>query len=604
MEVFIVLKQYALNNPSILNESDAHIVFLSDDYQSYVKLRANLSSEKNLERLGNRFHEKLEEIKKEFLKLSSNINELNNFNSFWGTLIASRNSASTYLLKDIIYAICARDMMIQSSFLILIVDRLSLAETLDNLAQSTGFQSKIFSTFRDKLCFSKTIALMPIRIFYFFTINLTSIFFSKFLKNRRISQSNEKEKTLLVSWITAGSINDQSQYIERNFGPLKDFLTKKNREVWILPLCFNLDRPYLKQLKLMSQSDIQFLFPEQYLNVWDILCVIVGEIRNLRLKWPSMKIQGCDVSKIIKWEAFTHAFGISLLKFNLIYSLFKKLSQTKKELISIIYPFENNPVEKILIRATKFFLPQTHLIGFQHSVWYKEQLGMELSLKESVFHPLPNKIVCSGSSYMEILKNLHFPQTLLTCGPSLRFLDIHKNSFKEWESSKETKKILIILNFDMNQCMEILDKLNQVLKSVKKITISIKSHPLLNKKYLSEYLSSIHFQEYTWVDGRVSALANLSDVVIMPYGSVSNLETIAIGTPLIRIHLENDFNFDPLWESEFSFGDAKSVPELIFILNKALHLNENDKVKLRANAMAMRNKYFQIYSDKAMEVFL
>ena len=88
-------------------------------------------------------------------------------------------------------------------------------------------------------------------------------------------------------------------------------------------------------------------------------------------------------------------------------------------------PLENNPPEKPFILAVREHYPHARLIGFQHTAWLKEQMGIVLLPEELPYHPLPEKIVCSGRRYLDILKSAGFPPDLLVPGPNLRYADVN-----------------------------------------------------------------------------------------------------------------------------------------------------------------------------------
>ncbi len=73
-------------------------------------------------------------------------------------------------------------------------------------------------------------------------------------------------------------------------------------------------------------------------------------------------------------------------------------------------------LKKILIESSREFSPNTEWIGFQHSVWFKEQLGMFLIKNDLASHPLPDKVITSGIKYVYILNEVGFPKGIIHSG--------------------------------------------------------------------------------------------------------------------------------------------------------------------------------------------
>ena len=79
----------------------------------------------------------------------------------------------------------------------------------------------------------------------------------------------------------------------------------------------------------------------------------------------------------------------SYLSYNSIRYLLENLARRNVRVDCFIYPLENNPPEKPFILAVREHYPHARLIGFQHTAWLKEQLGMFLLPEELPYHPLP-----------------------------------------------------------------------------------------------------------------------------------------------------------------------------------------------------------------------
>jgi surface carbohydrate biosynthesis protein (TIGR04326 family) len=285
--------------------------------------------------------------------------------------------------------------------------------------------------------------------------------------------------------------------------------------------------------------------------------------------------------------------------------LLDKFSKQNIRIYQFIYPFENNSSEKPFILAIRQYYPQSKITGFQHTVWFKEQLGFFLLPEEISYHPLPDQIICSGRRYRKILQTSGFPVDMLIPGPNLRFTAVNKNNkTKQSLIRKKYKKALIILNYETNHNLELLEITGKILKQFSNINIFIKSHPTTILKRFDDILDDTDFPVYKWASGSVQECIKKSDVVFMTGGSVSNLETIATGVPLIRISLKNNFDFDCLWD-DYPFAPfTSSVDEISYYLEKAMQGN----LKMRNRLIMFGNKivrnYFEPVTSNNLRLFL
>lgn len=270
-----------------------------------------------------------------------------------------------------------------------------------------------------------------------------------------------------------------------------------------------------------------------------------------------------------------------------------------------VYPFENNSPEKPFLLGIRQHYPRAKIIGFQHTVWLKEQLGGFLLSEELSYHPLPDQIICSGQRYQNILRITGFPSQMVMLGPNLRYTAVNENmKTNQADGTNGIRKILIILNYDTNQSLEVLEKTSAALRSFNNIKIYIKAHPLTSIRRIEVFLQDIVFPVYEWVAGTVQEWLVQVHAVIMTGGSVSNLETIATGVPLIRISLENNFDFDCLWD-EYPFSPfTSSATEIGYYLEKALQMNKEERIKLIEFGRDLVKKYFEPTTPDNLKIFL
>lgn len=581
--------------------------YLSDDYANYLKIRQKFVDELNIHLLDRKFHEVIDEISTKFLSFSHHINQKNQSYAFWGTHLASRSSAAIHLLKYLVYFYCAKRILDQTDYsrIVFICDSLALAKLIQKAAKQKRIYCELKLTIPENMQPVEIRFRLVAKVLYFLLFGMTQWIYSRLLKNKRMTENAGKEIYILRSWITVGSLDKQGNYRDRNFGILPDYLAEHGKDVWILPLYFNLDRNIFTQMKLMSQSGHQFLFPEQYISLFDVLKTLRDGVQSLFLDLKGCEFEGDNVGSLIREMHWSLSLQPFLLSFNSIKYLMEKLVKRKILIARFLYPIENNAPEKPFILGARKYYPQSRIIGFQHTVWFKEQLGVFLLPEELTYHPLPDQVICSGRRYPDILKKTGFPANIVLPGPNLRYTAVNQNlKTNQSNDTGSARKILIILNYEKNHNLELLEKTSSALSQLDNVEIYIKAHPTTSVKLIEDFLKDINFPVYKWAVGTVQDWLVQVNAVIMTGGSVSNLETMATGVPLIRVSLENNFDFDCLWD-EYPFAPfTSSVEEICHYLKKALIMDAEERKMLIGFGKEIVQNYFEPVTAENLKIFL
>lgn len=580
--------------------------YLCDDYESFLNVKRLLADRVDVRLLGDAFHRTLREISGEYLAFSHRINARNHSHAFWGTHLASRNSDTIPLLKHIVYFCCAKKLIEQSTGrVVFICDSLALIRLIENEAGIHGLGCRAFLAPLETMKPLQGAARLVLKGVYFLISGVLQILYSRTLKNERIANAPAGERYVLRSWVTAGSLDEDGRYRDRNFGELPDFLAGQGKEVWTIPLCFSLDRSLFAQMKQMSLSGYRFILPEQYLSITDVVKALRDGVRALFPDLGDCEFDGRKLHGLVTEINRTVSLHPPYLAYNMIRYLLERFAGNHIRIDCFIYPVESNPPEKSFILAVREHYPRARLIGFQHTAWLKEQMGEFLLPEERAYHPLPQKLVCSGHRYLDILKSVGFPREILAPGPSLRYAAVRSMTRESnLNGDGALRKLLVILNYDKNQNMELLDKTGQAVKGLEDFRVFIKAHPTTNTQKMSGFLRDIEFPNYQWATGSVQEWALKSDVVLMTGGSVSSLETMATGVPLLRISLGCNFDFDCLWD-DYPFAPLLYSPEEIRLhMERALKMGGQERERLASFGRAMFADYFESVTPEKMMVFL
>lgn len=605
-DILVLSKQKAVYDLSKVIGTYKKCYYLSSDYLTLIEIRRKFGYEFSILSMGAKFHDVIEGIEKAFLYFSHKINLKNQSEVFWGNALASRNSSSIPLLEYLTYFNCAKELIAHSdSRIVLVCESPALMKVIKEEAEDQGFSCHIEWFPLDVLSWLKVYLKIFLRGIYFLISGVMRWLYARLLKNERIDDEPHSEKYILRSWVTAGNLDGEGRYKDRNFGVLPEHLSEQGKDVWILPMFFNLDKNIFAQLKLMSRSRQKFIFSEQYLSILDLLRTLRDGIEAMFLDLHGCEFEERDFSPVVREIHLKRVLSPNLMSLNSCKYLMKNLAKTGIKIDRVVYPIENNAPEKPFILSIRRYYPEVKIIGFQHTVWFKEQLGMYLHSEEVRYHPLPDEIVCSGPRYLDILQKAGFPSKSLKLGPNLRYTMVNRGFKWDYENElHDERTMLIVLNFDFNHAMEVLEKIGMALSQIEVSKIYIKAHPDSPVNQLERFLRYIAFPPYEWATGTVQEWVVRVNVVVMTGGSVSNLETMATGVPLLRISLGNNFDLDPLWDEYPFCGFVDSPSEIAKYLDAAFHMNSSERDRLAEFGREVVKGYFEPITPDNLRAFL
>jgi len=607
--IIIVPKKRAASLIPRIKNTDSLYYYLTDDYSHFRDLRDKFSDKIKINNLSGLFQETFQEIKGSFLELIATINKEYDSFEWWAGHVASRNSASTPLLLNIVYVFCVKKILSCSGKeVIFIVNSQALSNCICNIAIDYGYQVVDYrSRINEYLKSIRRCLYYSFQIHYFFWQILQSRWAAfKLLKPLPAKKSNAKKRIVIRSWITKGTFNESGEFKDRNFGSLPEWLRSKNYEVWTLPMFFNLSITVREVFYLMNRQKREFLIPEHYLRISDFLRLLYGSFQLLKKRIKQAQLLDVDVGPIFNEVIKNIGFDVSLLTLNLSCLMLKRLRQLGFEIDGFYYPFENNPPEKPFILCCRKYFPKSRIVGFQHTTFFPNQLAYHLGPGEEAYHPLPDKIVCSGPIYVNLHKGAGFPSEMLVAGPNLRFESVYVNKgYRKDVLAREKRILMLPLTFSHNLAFELFAKVKGALNGNNDFDVYLRSHPLLSKKKLIAFLRSIDIGDYQFADdGIIQEWLPKMYAIISMGASITILEAVATGVPVIRVVPDNTVFYDPFSWPDYPFEPVNSALEIKKQLQLIDEILDNDKEAFEKIARQVLTDYFTEPTEENLRVFL
>jgi hypothetical protein len=222
---------------------------------------------------------------------------------------------------------------------------------------------------------------------------------------------------LLYTWIEPSCFRSSGRLADVYTGRLEDVLVKQGETVVRLtPLAIP-----AKFLWRLRSAVRELVATPRYLGLGDILRAAVSAFRLDDVK-TVVPLLGGDFSPLLARELLRERGHPAFAGYQLSYFAQRRVARAHGgRLKCVIYPFENQPWEKMLCLAWKHEAPHVRLIGYQHASIPTLLLSFFLGKDEPASVPLPDFIVTNGKATLDLLRVGGFPEEKLADGGALRF---------------------------------------------------------------------------------------------------------------------------------------------------------------------------------------
>lgn len=594
--------------PKIINRNSL-CYYLTDDYADFTDLRDKFTDKIRIRNLSGIFQETFQEIKGPFLELIAKLNKKYDSLEWWSGHLASKSTSATPLLLNITYLFCAKKILSDSyKDVIFIVNSLALSDCISNVAMKAGCQVVSYRSRIDEYLEIMRLWLYhAAQITYFFLQALQNRWAAlKLLKPLPAKKSHAKKRIVIRSWVTKGNFNKSGKFKDRNFGRLPAWLCSKNYEVWTLPMFFNLSMKIKEVYALMKDHEQPFLIPDHYLKFSDYLRVLYSGYQMSRRRIETVEIKKTNIAPMFNEVTKKSGFDPSLLILNLCCPMLKRLKEMGFEIDGFYYAFENHAPEKQFILCCRKYFPNSKIIGFQHTAYYPNHLAWFIGPEERDCHPLPDKIICSGPIYTEILKEEGFPHEILLSGPNLRFESIYVDKTNSRDILVgEKKQLLLPLTFSYHLAFELFAKVKDALEDLLDYKVCIRNHPLLSKETLIKFLKKIGMNNIEFADeGTIQDWFVKSHAIISTGGSITIVESMVMGVPVIRVIPDNTLFYDPFAWSDYPLETVNTSSEIRQQLQFIDEILDNDNEAFLKIGKQVLTEYFTKPTEENLKVFL
>ncbi len=427
---------------------------------------------------------------------------------WWASRIASKSNLQT----DFFSILC-----LLFAFRKISDDKISTTVVIDDFRVFFLIKENFIVNYRKRSLFLAKTALLKDKNYLIIksvTIRLL-FFFQKYIVNQKTKvhfNQYSGENIYLYSWVEDRSFNEKTKIYKDPYFP---DIGKYNKRGNLILFC-----PYYVSPKLLKRfsSDVKLDGLSNYSTMWKVVKSIFYFFRPSRIK----KFSSFNLNVLWQFEGLTENTKMQYISNVHDYFCWREFFQKNKG--KIVYPYENQPWEKVMILANN--RKRVKLIGVIHTTIHKILLPFHTTNSELTYMPVPDVLITNSRETFSVYHNTYHPIGVdVFNGGSLRF---NNKSNLKVKSSKDPV-IGIMLSCILSQTLEQLSDIEK--NAVDGFQYLIKPHPDLKIEI------PFTIENIKVYSGGVSAFYNKVDAIVY-CSSTSGMEAYALGLPVFRIRTQ------------------------------------------------------------------
>ncbi|MBS0185064.1 MAG: hypothetical protein JSS34_01720 [Proteobacteria bacterium] len=430
----------------------------------------------------------------------------------------------------------------------------------------------------------------------YFCQSLYNILYLHFLRyycrSKIQTRALEKSDVLCINWVGESSFTNNDLFLnDRYFGDLLSKLADMRFKVSIVGKPLNFIDSFKKIAKEAIKQKNNFYLLQDFLKISDLFKLFFKSFYFLKYYNHPFKMEGIDFSSLWKWFCLKDTLKYRLLHALEVYTAATTLfTFLKNPSVKLIYPFENQPWEKVLSLAFKKVLPTHKIYAYQHFPFAKEYLtayfsdtyihekmGPSLLLSDTFFK---NWIEKRGTKDCSLFGNFRFQRVL-------------KNSQFPVNSHYKKKVILCACSIQFYDSLELISTSIKIIKKLKpslqkNVTLVINFHPLIspeNKEKIQNFFSNPGI-DLEWSPLSADELLEKACLVFYNSNSIC-FNAAARGIPAVFMNSDLQIDLDRIPDISIKGKDISDVSQKVEKLIENVHYYQDQSKKFKS--------YFDIY---------
>ena len=530
------------------NDLSSHTVWIfSNNITTYSNISHLLDKSTACARIGEKVNEIASRLNKEFAEIDQKLVTGNFYHSWLASNLGEKNPYQSDFLLNICQTIAIIEAAHQGGRHYAIIDDCEFRKILWNTCKDNGVKVTRHHTIKDFFSYNW------IRIFKAF---ISGVLFSvkKISAARKWHNRNKKKenKIFLLSWIKSDTFPlNRPKNHDSNFGVLPKWI----RELGHTPNWLGNPLSWLEETSsiiINSSNAYDYVIPlPALIRYKDMVGAIWGWIFFPFSVQNNLSVAGLDLSSVVRQYIWKELTSSQIIQALLLKNIAKNIKHQNIFPTFLIYTYENQPWEKIILTSFRKHLPNTKLIGVQHSPFSDRYLSVYPSQRQWHEKTTPDTLVTIGENFKKQLILRGAPSDRLVVGGSLKLDKFGAHNFKvKRRKSNKIKYILVSCPMETIEATELCVKAVYAVKNIKDIKVLINFHPtsedFLIKSVKSIILNLPNINQVEFSNSLVSNLLGKCDLLLYTSSgtvfdaSYENVPAIFVSS-LIRFDLDKLF---------------------------------------------------------------
>lgn len=388
------------------------------------------------------------------------------------------------------------------------------------------------------------------------------------------------------------------------FGELPKILSS-NKDIFSINYLAYVYTPYHKRLRQIKNEKYPYIALFGLLKISDyIWSVLIASKEWWKNILATKSISGNnDIYEPLLREIFLHDIAVGGYLHNLlVYRAIRRYVDIFHPK-TLIYPFENKSLEKMLIMGSKDGQFTSKIIGYQHTSVTPRHLTLLFEPDEAKYTPLPDKIVTVGKITRDYLeKNGNYPQGIFETGCALR--QKWDKPFNRNESSSLPIRVLLALSSSKKELIESVKFFKTVKEYLPKLELGIRPH-------INFPISLMPDSIVSWLSINAIDLTNtlLEDnlewcSVTVYVSSTVSLESLMRGKPIVNFSIGDVISPNPIIGKPSFYWNVNDVQEMVNTLVYIHEMEKDEYNKKSEEAIDYVNNYLAPIKASCLEHFI
>ncbi len=583
-------------------------VYLGEDSLRAIAVEQYFAEKGQRLDIGDKLQETAGSLRQPYIDYIGRLSLVYNSLEWWANSFSDKNMwfSKTFLYSC--YMSLCRDLVNsdRQENLVLIGENPTIRQgILANLDDSPQYGKHLIETPLRNLfsAITKNISSIITKVkFCAFMIYRTFLAGSYRLKTYADKPSNNTEGlTLIHNWIFDRSFDNNGEYHDVHLGDLTAHLKNKGKRVVIVPYIL-LTSSYRQTLKKLKKSLGNFLLPESYLKLTDIIRIFIKTLSN-RCSYACPDFQGMRIAGIIADDVKQHLQRTDLTQNLLFYEAVKHWNQAGIPIEAFIYTYENQTLEKVYCLALRKYYPSAKLTGYQHSTVPRMLLNYFFSQDEVTVLPFPDKVITNGKYTERLFKESGYDPTKVVRGGAIRYTYLMQNGETSTQRDTTQPVILVALSFDKNETVELALKVIRAYEDKKQYKIILKFHPAFPYSFVKKKIGTLP-RHFSVSERPISELLPECNMLIYTITATS-IEALALGVPILHIKSDLTIDRDNLAGFPPDVRPSASTPENILkATENILKMDQNELTSKRQLWAEVVSELFGPVDETTFDLFL